>query len=118
MQDAKSLLDLAKKMRDKHLADGETSPLKVLDWAVVGPLIDDALKTEEAADRLKREKVMTFQLREQRLQEVLSIVRNGRDILTAVHSNQMKALGQWGFDVLETRVTTPLDELPAAQKSA
>lgn len=59
MQDAKALLDLAKKVREKHVADGEASPLKVLNWSELNPMIDGALETEEKAVRLKREKLNT-----------------------------------------------------------
>ncbi len=104
-RNAKALLDLAKKVRDKHLADGEASPLKVLNWAEIGPVIEDALTTDEKAEQLKREKLRVFQQRSNRLQEVINIVRSSRDILTGVHSDEMKMLGLWGFDVLDNRTS-------------
>jgi hypothetical protein len=110
MQDAKALLDLAKKVREKHVADGEASPLKVLNWGELNPMIDGALETEEKAVRLKREKLNTYQQRSRRLQAVLGMVRSSRDILTGVHSSEMKALGLWGFDVLDGKATVPAEE--------
>lgn len=109
MQDANALLELAKKVRAKHLADGEGSPLKVLNWNEINPIIDDALETEEKAVRLKREKLNTYQQRSRRLQAVLGMVRSTRDILTGVHSDEMKALGLWGFDVLDGKATVPAE---------
>jgi hypothetical protein len=104
MQDAKALLNLASKVREKHMADGDKSPLKVLNWEEIGPIIDDALATEVKALQLNREKLTTYQLRSSRLRAVLNIVRKSRDILTGVHDNdRIKELGHWGFDVIESR---------------
>jgi hypothetical protein len=110
MRNAKSLLNLAKQVRDKHMTDGDASPLKVLNWAIVGPIIDQALATDEKADQLKREKLKMFQQRQLQLQQLTDIVRDSRDILTGVYSKQMKVLGEWGFDVLDNRVTSSGEE--------
>ena len=117
MQNAKALLDLAKKVREKHVADGEASPLKVMNWAELNPLLDEAMETEERALRLKREKLSIYQQRSRRLESVLSMVRNSRDILTGVHSTQMKTLGDWGFDVLDNRVAVTDEELKTSEKT-
>ena len=106
MRNAKSLLNLAKQVRDKHMTDGDASPLKVLNWTVVGPLIDQALVIDEKADQLKREKLKMFQQRDQQLQQLTNVLRDSRDILTGVYSKQMKVLGEWGFDVLDNRVAS------------
>jgi metallo-beta-lactamase class B len=37
IQDASALLNLAKKVREKHVADGDASPLKVLKWEEINP---------------------------------------------------------------------------------
>lgn len=107
-RDAKALLDLATKVREKHLADGDASPLKVLNWDTIIPVIDAAVKTDALALKLKREKLKMYQQRSRRLDAVASIMRNSRDILTAVYSEEMKALGEWGFDVLDNR-TSPAE---------
>jgi hypothetical protein len=103
MRNTKTLLDLAKKVREKHLADGEASPLKVLNWAEVSPMIDDVLEIEDRALRLNREKLLTYQHRRVQLSKLISVMRNSRDILTGVHSSEMKELGLWGYDVVEVR---------------
>ena len=104
-RDAKALLDLANKVREKHLTDGDASPLKILNWDNIIPAIDEAVKTDEMALKLKREKLKMYQQRARRLDAVANIMRNSRDILTAVYSDEMKALGTWGFDVLDNRST-------------
>jgi hypothetical protein len=42
----------------------------------------------------------------------MNVVRNTRDILTAVQSDEMKALGLWGYDVFENRSFTPVVPAP------
>ena len=110
---AQALLDLARKMREKHLTDGETSPLKIMDWNEVGPIIDAAIEADERALRLKREKLLMYQHRRRLLQDLTAFVRNSRDILTGVHSVEMKNLGLWGFDVLDNKTSdVKQDDMP------
>ena len=114
MRNPKALLDLAKKVREKHLADGEESPLKILNWAEINQLIDDAINAEEMALKLKREKLSMFQLRTSRMDAVAEMLRSSRNILAGVHSKRMKQLGLWGFDVLDGKVTLPEEVEPTA----
>jgi len=104
-QNPKELLELAQKLRAKHVADGDASPLKVLNWTELNPLIDSAIEVEDRALRLKREKLAIYQQRSRQLIALTNVMRNSRDILTGVHPAEMKALGLWGFDVLDNRVT-------------
>ena len=113
-QNPKALLDLATKMRTKHLADGDASPLRVLNWTELNPMIDDALAVEDRALRLNREKLLTYQQRRMQLKKIERVMRNPRDILTAVHSDEMKMLGLWGYDVLENRTSSPEVSAPEA----
>src|SRR5262245_47327745 len=118
MYNPSMLLELAEKIREKHVADGEASPLKVLNWEVVGAEIERALTSQQTALRLKREKLSAYQQRAHKMESVLRIVRRSRDILTGVHAEEMKALGAWGFDVLDTRENIPAgeDETKAEQR--
>jgi len=116
-QDPKELLNLATKMRAKHLADGDASPLKVLNWTELNPLIDEAIALEDRALQLKREKLMTFQQRSRQLLALTNAVRSSRDILSGVHSEGMKALGLWGFDVLDNRTSVPVESEPEVTKA-
>ena len=116
-RNAKGLLDLVKKVREKHLADGDASPLKVLNWAEIGPEIDAAIELEERALKLKREKLSVFQQRAHRLEVMTSLVRRSRDVLVGVHLDEMKTLGLWGFDVLEKRATDSDPEETTTEKA-
>jgi hypothetical protein len=114
----KAMLNLARKMREKHVIDGEASPLRVLNWATVNALIDRSIISDEQADQMRREKLHAYQRRDTDMQELLEVLRNSRDILTGVHRDEMKALGEWGFDVLDNRESEPLpDDEPTSAKA-
>jgi hypothetical protein len=115
--DTKALLHLAAKMREKHRADGDASPLKIMNWQEIDEIINDALSFQEQAERLRREMRMAFQLRDLRAQAVLGIVRNSRNILSGMHSEQMKALGEWGFDVMDIRSSSASTASASASSS-
>ena len=117
-QNAKALLDLVTKVRAKHLADGDASPLKVLNWDEINAVITQAIEAEEKALQFKRETLSLYQQRAQALESVVAIVRNSRDILTGVHRTKMKQLGLWGFDVLDGKVTLPVETVPEPAAAA
>ena len=115
-RDPKALLDLANKVREKHVADGDASPLKVLNWDQINTAIDDAVTIEDKALKMKRDKLNFYQQRSRRIEAVVNIMRNTRDILTGVHSDEMKALGAWGFDVFDKRTSPPAEEDQTPEK--
>ena|SRR6188768_1195400 len=88
-RDVKALLDLANKVREKHLADGEASSLKVLNWEQVNLTIDDAISIEDKALKMKREKLGMYQQRSHRMEAVVHLMRNTRDVLTGVHPDEI-----------------------------
>ena len=98
-----ALLELAKRVRAKHHADGETSLLKILDWEEATTAIDEALINHEKAERMRREMREAYQQRDLRLRTIADTMRNSRDILSGVYKKQMKVLGQWGYEVLDAR---------------
>ena len=102
-QQPRLLLDLAKRVHDKHQADGEGSLLKMLNWDDVRPIIEEALTAQQNAEWHRRKMLEAYQQRSLRLRPVVQILRDSRDILTGAHSKEMKVLGNWGFDVLNAR---------------
>jgi hypothetical protein len=58
---------------------------------------------QERAEQLKRELLQVYEKRDQGLTLVEKFLRNSRDILTGTYSDEMKILGKWGYNVLETR---------------
>jgi hypothetical protein len=108
------LLELAKKVQQKHLADGDSSVLKVLNWKDLGSVVDESFAAHEKAERLKREMLEAYQQRDLRLESVLGLLRDSRDVLTGAYSKEMKVLGQWGYDVAEIRRAKSAEQPAAA----
>jgi hypothetical protein len=105
-----SLLALAKRVQQKHLADGEESVLRILNWQEVNQAIDHATQAHEQAERLKREMLEAYQQRNLKADSIIGFLRNSRDILTGAYSKEMKTLGQWGYEVFEPSTTKPEEE--------
>lgn len=104
------LLDLAKKLQQKHVADGTSSPLNALDWTTTNSLIERISADHEKAERSRREMLEAYQQRSLSMNALTDFVRGVRDILTGVYPRQMKTLGQWGFRVLDNK--SPVEETP------
>lgn len=100
-----ALVTLVQKVRARHEAEGESSPLKVLNWESINALIDEAAELEKQAQELKRAKLSVFERRKQKKEQVQQLARSIRDVLSGVHLTEKKKLGLWGFDVLDERVT-------------
>ncbi len=105
VNNSKALVDLARKVNEKHLADGDSSLLKSLNWAEATAIITQAEQAQAKAEACKREMLEAYQQRELSMKILLEILRDSRDILTGANSKQMKVLGQWGFDVRDVRST-------------
>ncbi len=99
----RALLDLSKKVLAKHTADGANSLLKPLNWTVITPMINDAATLQEKAEKAKRDMLEAYQQRNLKLDMVAGALRDSRDILSGVYKQEMKVLGQWGFEVLDVR---------------
>ena len=112
---SKDLLDLAKKVQLKHVADGPSSPLNALDWQAANALIEKVVTAHERAEQLRREMHEAFQQRNLNLTAVRDVVRGCRDVLTGRYIREMKTLGQWGFDVMDVR-SLPTEEVPEVAK--
>jgi hypothetical protein len=100
---------LAKKVQQKHLADSDSSVLKVLNWKDLGPVVDESFAAHEKAERLKREMLEAYQQRDLGLESILGLLCNSRDVLTGAFIKEMKVLGQWGYEVAEIRRARPSD---------
>lgn len=112
------LLTLIQQVRARHEAEGDMSPLRILDWKALNQLINDAAALEEQAQHLKREKLRVYQQRALRQHEIKLRVRGIRDLLTGIYSEERKGLGMWGFDVLNSSTTRSSTEIPVPMKGA
>ena len=110
-RNVEELLDLASDVHKKHLADGEASPLKSLqdyDWAVEGPKIQLALVKHKEAESLRRQMELAYKERDKLIGNVEGIVKSSRDVLKGVYSKTVKKLGEWGFDIKDAAVSSPV----------
>ena len=98
-------IGLAKRVNDKHLADGDSSPLKLLQknaWSEVGPITQICLKAHEDAEALSRQAEELYRKRDALLGQIDAAVKASRDVLTGIYRDEPKALGNWGFEVDDT----------------
>lgn len=99
------LLNLAKKISDKHIADGVNSPLKGVkdfNWTETTPFIAPAIiKDIEGAD-LKKKSEEAFGERDKNIDSIKESVKASRDVLKGINKKNAKVLVEWGFDVIES----------------
>jgi hypothetical protein len=98
-------LTLAKKVYDKHLADGGRSiltELEGLDWAVIGPRIDPCLANHKEAEALAKKAEELYLQRDVDMGPITEIVRASKNILKGKFTKNPKALGDWGYTVDDT----------------
>jgi hypothetical protein len=104
------LLELAKKISDKHIADGANSALKAMvdfNWSISQPLIAPAQSNDAqaAAYRAKAEEFIGE--RNKNMRSIEGSVRATRDVLLGLNKKNPKVLGQWGFVVSESISAAP-----------
>lgn len=95
-------LELAEIIKNKHLADGEQSPLNALlenSWTVVGPQLEVCVQHHLKAEELKRQMDLAYRERDTLLKPISETVRASRDLLMGVYRSSPKRLGEWGFSV-------------------
>jgi hypothetical protein len=107
----KGLLELANKIFVKHDADAAASPLLSLqdiDLVAEQTKIATALVKHNEAENLRLQMEQAYKERDFLMQNTEKVIKNSRDLLTAIHRANMKRLGEWGFTV---------DHTPKAKKT-
>lgn len=95
-------LELADIIKNKHVADGEQSPLNSLldhSWAIAGPQLETCLQHHLKAEELRRQMELAYRERDALLKPISETVRASRDLLMGVYRSSPKKLGEWGFNV-------------------
>ena len=98
----KELLDLSIKVLTKHAADAAASPLNLLqdiDIAVESSKAAAALLKHNEAEDLRLQMEKAYKDRDFLMSNTATFVKNSRDLLTGMHRENMKRLGDWGFTV-------------------
>ena len=104
------LLELAKKISDKHLADGVNSPLKGMtdyNWSVTQPFVEPAQAKDAEAIILRKKAEEATGERDKNIDQIKGSIKASRDVLLGLNKKNPKVLGQWGFTVSESVSAAP-----------
>ena len=96
---------LAQKVNGKHVADGNTSPLKLMQgnsWDTVGPVADECYHVHGQAEEMSRKAEELYRQRDAMLLKIDDALKSSRDLLMGVYRSEPKKLGEWGFEVDDT----------------
>jgi hypothetical protein len=107
----KGILELSNKIFIKHAADAAASPLNFLqdiDLAIEQNKAANALIKHNEAENLRLQMEQAYKERDLLMRNTITVVKNSRDLLTGIHRENMKRLGDWGFTV---------DHSPKAKKA-
>jgi len=98
----KDNLDVAKKIYDKHVSLGASSPLNVIEdfnWADTGPKIAPTLTDHNEAEFHKGEMEKKYANRDTRMPEIIAGVKKSINLLKASFSDNPKKLADWGINI-------------------
>lgn len=107
----KGQLELVGKIFVKHDADGAASlllSLQDIDLSVEQTRAEAALIKHNEAENFRLQMEQAYKERDFLMQNTPKVIKNTRDLLTAIHRENMKRLGEWGFTV---------DHSPKAKKA-
>jgi len=110
---AEDRINLAKMIAAKHTELGTASPLGQLKWDKVTPAIAAAETAHRESKRLQAQAEAATQTRDAALETVLQFLRSSRDVLSGVHADEMRKLGDYGFTV-SASVSRSTKETPEA----
>jgi hypothetical protein len=99
---AGELIDLCVSIAAEHKELAKDSPLSILDWEEVNPIITEADELDDKIGDLNRELEKLTQRRKTLIEKpggLGDFARQSRDVLSGVYRNEMKRLGDFGFDV-------------------
>ena len=102
------LIALAAAIQDQHTSLGKNSPLAMLDWGTIAGQIKEAGDVHGQIEGLNNQVEKLTEQRANLLAPLGDFVRSARDILSGVHRNEMRSLGDYGFKV---------DTTPKAKKA-
>ena len=105
------MLGTATKVYGKHVADGDTSQLKVLEgnpWNTIGPTIETALAKHNEAEELKGKMEAAYRERDLLIPAIDEALKSSRNLLKALYAKNPKRLSEWGFEVDDTRAPKKL----------
>lgn len=96
------LIKLCIDVETEHKEQGKDSPLSILDWEKISPTIKEADEVDSKIASLNRELEKLAERRRTLIETpggLSDFARQARDILSGVHRNEIRKLGDYGFDV-------------------
>lgn len=96
---AEDRINLAKAIAGKHAELGNASPLGQLKWDKITPAVTAAETSHRESKRLQAQAEAATQARDAALETVLTFLRASRDVLSGVHADEMRKLGDYGFTI-------------------
>ncbi|MCP9757253.1 hypothetical protein EGI26_19000 [Lacihabitans sp. CCS-44] len=99
------VIEMAEIINNRHVADGETSPLNALQdhkLADIGPLLTACLQQHLKAEELRRQMELAYRERDAMVKPISETIKACRDLLLGVFRANPKKLGEWGFKVSDS----------------
>ena len=97
-------LELAKKIYEKHQAEGDDSALSSIEdfsWEVTGPKIDFCLEKHKEAIRLSKNAEELYRQRDAVLAEISDIIKASKSVLRNKYATCPEKLIEWGIVVFD-----------------
>ena len=105
-RNAAQRLELASLIYAKHLDMANSSPLNSLQsntWSNNGPEITSAKALHHQAEEFKRQMELAYRQGDLLLGKIDESIKSSRDLLLGVYRTNPKELGQWGFEVNDSK---------------
>lgn len=105
------LLKLGSQIYAQHQKLEGRSPLNALEelpsWDEVGPKVVAAQTLQEKIEQHERDLKTLYGQRQQVIDVLVPQTRGTRDLLSGVYSQNLRRLGDFGFDVIESAESRP-----------
>lgn len=111
------MINLAKAIAGKHAELGAASPLGGLKWDKITPALTTAENAHREAKRLQAQAESATETRDVALETLTQFLRASRDVLSGVHVDEMRKLGDYGFTVSASASRTAKDAAVATAKT-
>lgn len=101
-----ALIALCQAIAGGHKQEGKESPLNILEWEEINPLIQEAKEVDEKVNQLYVELDKYLERRRSLIENPAGLsdfVRRSRDILIGIYRNETAKLGDYGFELAGAR---------------
>ena len=97
------IIGLLGAIKAKHDSLGAASPLGGLKWSEIGTSLSVAGEQHELSVKLHREAEAATGARDAKIPVLTEAIRSARDVLMGLNRDNPDALGDYGFDVADSR---------------